>query len=440
MKYSLKLVACLFVFAIMAEFAIADEIVFWTIEEQPDRLAVQEAIAEDFKAATGHTVKVVPVTETDLHTRISAAFAAGALPDVVTNTVQHLLPWSEAGILDISAATEVVEDMGADQFAEGLLGMATIDGEYVSTPHNGSVQFLVYRKDLFEANGLEAPTSFEKMIKAMNKLNNPPEMYGFVAPTKVDENYMMQIVEHLCLANDYSPIADDGRVNKDKKKIKEVLELYKAMVESSPKGELFWKQSRELYLAGKAAMIMWSGALLDELGGLRDSAPVTINDDPTSTELAKNSGFVTAIAGPSNPNGSAIGFCQYFGITTDANTDVAIAFVKFMLDNGYIKYLSMNPENKLPVLNGKLGDWSNLDVGVDRKESLSSIYPEEVINSLIEGLEYGRRWGADNGQLAKSSDVINSKVLSQVFRKYADGELTLDEAADEVIEKIEELM
>ena len=39
-------------------------------------------------------------------------------------------------------------------------------------------------------------------------------------------------------------------------------------------------------------MIIWSPPLLDELGGLRDSAPVTISDDPTTKELAKDTGFV----------------------------------------------------------------------------------------------------------------------------------------------------
>ena len=63
--------------------ASADTIRFWTTEEQPERLARQEALAEQFEAATGHTVEVIPVTETDMGTRTTAAFAAGDLPDVI---------------------------------------------------------------------------------------------------------------------------------------------------------------------------------------------------------------------------------------------------------------------------------------------------------------------------------------------------------------------
>ena len=66
--------------------ASADNIRFWTTEEQPDRLAKQEKMAADFAAASGHTVDVIPVTESDLGTRATAAFAAGDLPDVIYHT------------------------------------------------------------------------------------------------------------------------------------------------------------------------------------------------------------------------------------------------------------------------------------------------------------------------------------------------------------------
>ena len=91
--------------------SIAD-IRFWTTEEQPARLAKQEALAAAFKAKTGIAVEVIPVTESDLGTRATAAFAAGDLPDVIYHTLQYALPWAEAGILDTDAATEVVSSLG----------------------------------------------------------------------------------------------------------------------------------------------------------------------------------------------------------------------------------------------------------------------------------------------------------------------------------------
>ena len=56
-----------FALSLSAVTAVGD-IRFWTTEEQPERLAKQEAMAEAFKAKTGIGVKVIPVTESDLGT------------------------------------------------------------------------------------------------------------------------------------------------------------------------------------------------------------------------------------------------------------------------------------------------------------------------------------------------------------------------------------
>ena len=61
----------------LSAFTAAADIRFWTTEEQPARLAKQQAMAEDFKSKTGIAVEVIPVTEKDLGTRATAAFAAG---------------------------------------------------------------------------------------------------------------------------------------------------------------------------------------------------------------------------------------------------------------------------------------------------------------------------------------------------------------------------
>ena len=176
--------------------AIAD-IRFWTTEEQPARLAKQQAMAESFKAKTGISVEVIPISEKDLGTRATAAFAAGDLPDVIYHTLQYALPWAEAGILDTDAATDIVNSLGKSTFASGALSMAAVDNGVAAVPVDGWTQMVVYRKDLFDKAGLDAPTSYANVEKALKKLHNPPSMYGFVAATKVDENFMSQVLEHV---------------------------------------------------------------------------------------------------------------------------------------------------------------------------------------------------------------------------------------------------
>lgn len=420
----------------------ADTIKFWTMEIQPERMAIQEQLAAEFKAASGHTVEVIPVEEAEIATRTTAAFAAGDLPDVLNHTVQHLLPFADAGILDTAAATDVVESLGVGSYAEGAVNMAKSNGEIVSVPTDGWTQLVVYRSDLFEENGLSAPKTFADIEAAIAKLHNPPEMYGFVAATKIDETYMMQLIEHISLAAGYSPVNADGSINEDTSKLEDVLKFYKVIADASPKGELFWKQSREQYLDGKAAMIIWSPSLLDELGGLRDSAPVTFAEDTTSKELAEKTGFVTVFAGPGNSAGAAYADVRYLGITADANTDVAAEFVEYVLSAGYGHWLSQAPEGKFPVRKGDAEGstnyeelWSTLPVGVDRKAPLGAIYPKSVIDDIVAGLAVGNRWGVESGNLATASKLVNARVMSQVIRQYIDGDLSLEDAMKSIVEK-----
>ncbi|MEY3045240.1 MAG: ABC transporter substrate-binding protein [bacterium] len=409
--------------------AFAQSLRFWTTEEQPDRLAKQEQMAADFKSQTGVSVEVIPISEKDLGTRATAAFAAGDLPDVIYHPLQYALPWAESGLLDTEAATEVIYGLRASTFSPGALDMAAIRGGYASVPVDGWTQLVVYRKDLFEAHGLNPPNSYANIEAALEKLHNPPSMYGFVAPNKIDEAFMSQVLEHVFLSNGVSPVNQQGLQELDEKATVEVLNFYKKIQDASPEGELFWKQSREMFFAGQAAMIIWSPFILDELAGLRDSAPPTINSDPTSKELASKTGVITTLAGPSNPDGAAWADIRYFGITADADTDNAMEFVRFSMTDGYVQTLSIAPEGKFPVRRGDsknpglyLDAWSKLPVGVDRKAPLADLYPAEVISSIAAGLETANRWGVREGQLALASKIVNAKVLNRLVREFIDGE------------------
>ena len=177
-------------------------------------------------------------------------------------------------------------------------------------------------------------------------------------------------------------------------------------------------------------MIIWSPFILDELAGLRDSAPPTITDDPTSNKLASMTGVVTNFSGPSNPDGAAWGDIRYFGITSDADTDAAMDFVKFSMDEGYGQTLSIAPEGKFPVRAGtaeeptKFKDlWATLPVGVDRKAPLGDLYEASMIDEIVGGLDVAQRWGVAEGQLSLASKIINSQAINRVVRQYIDDEI-----------------
>ena len=414
------------------------DIKFWTTEVQPARMAKQEEMAKAFEAKTGIKVEVIPVEEKDLGTRATAAAAAGDLPDVIYHTLQYVLPWAEAGILDVDANNAVVKDLGKDTFAPGALNMAKKGSKIAAVPVDGWTQMVVYRKDLFDNADLAPPTSYANIVAAVEKLSKQNGMFGFVAATKTDENFMSQVLEHVLLANGVNVVKKDG-IRKQGKKLKASLEFYKVIANASPPGELYWKQSRELYFAGKTPMIIWSPFIMDELAGLRDSAPPTINSDPTSGELASKTGFITNLSGPNNKKGAAWADVRYFGITADADTEEASAFIKYSMDEGYTSTLSIAPEGKFPVRRGNSSDanaftkaWSKLPVGVDRKAPLTDLYSADVINNIVAGLDTASRWGVKEGELSRASKIINAQFLNRITREYIDDQISVDEAVDKI--------
>ncbi len=78
------------------------------------------------------------------------------------------------------------------------------------------------------------------------------------------------------------------------------------------------------------------------MAGLRDSAPPTINDDPQSRELASKTAVITTLAGPSNPDGAAWADVRYFGVSSDADADSAIAFIEY----SYVRRLRADPVDR----------------------------------------------------------------------------------------------
>ena len=137
---------------------------------------------------------------------------------------------------------------------------------------------------------------------------------------------------------------------------------------------------------------------------------------------------MTTFSGPSNPDGAAWGDMRYFGITADADTDAAMQFVEYSMNEGYTATLSIAPEGKFPVRRGTAEDpdmftaaWAGLDVGVDRRAPLSDLYAQEMIDEIVGGLDVAQRWGVEDGQLALASRIINSQIINRLVREYMDG-------------------
>jgi multiple sugar transport system substrate-binding protein len=414
------------------------ELSFWTTEIEPKRMAIQKNLARRFAETTGIHVEIIPVGESELPTRVLASAAANALPDVIFVPLDFVISWAEEGILDRKAATAVIKRVGVDTFAAGPLNLATVEAGWAAVPADGWGQLLLFRKDLFASRApgklLGTPDAWEKILAAVQALHDPPKVWGIEVGTDPAQVYTQQVFEQFALSNGARLVNHHtGKVDLYTPEFIQTLKFYKRLAAFTPPGDIYWRQTREDYLGGRAAMIMWSPFILDEMAGLRDSVPITVRG--LAKPLHEITGFVTAFQGPLGVEPVQWGQVSYFGITVGASTN-ALKWIHFLLSDGYLNWLSMAPEGKFPVRPRFVNGWKNLEIGVDRRSKISDLYSEDVIEAIITGVDTFDRWGFGVGKGACVGQVYGTKTLIRILRRYLDGEITAEAAAKQMTEAV----
>ena len=137
------------------------------------------------------------------------------------------------------------------------------------------------------------------------------------------------------------------------------------------------------------------------------------------------------------PKGAAqYGQINYLGITRDADGPKAEKWVKFLLTDGYLKWLSMAAEGKLPLRKGTpvspnrfIDGWIELEFGATTRAKISRYYGMEMVKSLIAGVDRFDRWGFAEGKGALVSKLYGTKIIPEILKRFLDGELNAEQAA-----------
>jgi multiple sugar transport system substrate-binding protein len=312
------------------------------------------------------------------------------------------------------------------------------NGKPVAVPSDSWTQLLVYRKDLFAKAGLAAPTTFEAIQAAAATLTTEG-MAGIVAATEPGDSFTQQTFEYLAVANHCQLVDQAGTITLTSKPCVDTFQFYVGLIRSgSVQGGQDAISTRAAYLAGKAAMVIWSSFLLDELAGLSNDARPTCpqcHRDPSF--LAKTSGIVTAITGPHGSQPSQFGELTCFAITKNANPDAA-KLVQFMMNDGYLDWLALAPEGKVPVRTGttdqpdKFTDaWTHLETGVERSKPLSELYPPEVLKVLTTSTDTMNRWGFLQGQGRLVGAQLATLPIPKALAAALNGSLSTAAAAEQ---------
>ncbi|MFI6265909.1 ABC transporter substrate-binding protein [Micromonospora sp. NPDC051006] len=421
------------------------KITVWSLEDVADRVTATKAIIADFTAKTGVQVELVTVNEDQFPALIASSAAAGELPDVVGSvSLAGIRTLAGNELLHPDANGEIVEQLGRQTFSARALELTADDGRQLSVPSDGWGQLLVYRKDLFDAAGLPVPDTYEKIAAAAARLNTGG-MAGITAATAPGDVFTQQTFEHLALANGCQLTDDAGGVTLDSPQCVEAFRFYGDLMRtSSVRGAQDVDTTRATYFAGKAAMLIWSPFILDELAGLRnDAKPTCPQCQADATFLAKNSGFVTAIKGPNGAQPAQYGEISSWAVLDGAAAESAKTFVAYMLDDGYPRWFGMSPEGRFPVRKGTTGDpekfhtaWNTSQAGVDAKKPLADVYGEPVLDTLRTSPDTFQRWGLTQGQGKLVGAILGElpvpKALADVVAGKSDAQAAAGRAKKDV--------
>jgi multiple sugar transport system substrate-binding protein len=424
-----------------------DPLTVWTLENLPDRLAVQEEIAAAFTGSSGVEVELVAVDPNQFNQLLISSAAAGRLPDVIGALPLagvQLLATNE--LVDRELTAGVVEGLGAGTFSEHALELTRDGDAQVAVPSDGWAQMLVYRKDLFDAAGLAAPETYDDILAAAQELDSP-ELAGFVGATVPNDAFTQQTFEHLALGNGCQLVDDAGEVTIDSDACVGSFAFYDQLISDySVTGAQDVDTTRAAYFAGQSAMVVWSSFILDEMAGLRaDALPTCPECAADPAFLARNSGVVTAISGPDGDRPAQFGEIVSWAVTADAQP-AAADFVTYMMEDGYEQWIGFSPEGKVPTRQGTAEEptrfidaWATLPAGVDTKAPLADFYPAEVLDALRNAPDSISPWGIPQGQGALIGASLGELPVPQAIAAMTGGEVDPSGAAQQAAEALREI-
>lgn len=143
-------------------------ITFWVMGgDTPDEL--REYLKDEYKAATGGTLTIEEQSWGDALTKLANQLPdAKNTPDVteIGNTWSPTFTTSGA----FSDLSGVYDDLGGEDLLQSFVDIGTVDGAQYALPYYFGSRYITYRKDIWEAAGLDVPSTLEQFNEDVKTL------------------------------------------------------------------------------------------------------------------------------------------------------------------------------------------------------------------------------------------------------------------------------
>lgn len=231
-----------------------------------------EAMAEEFEAAHPDIdIIIEDVAWGALQQRLTTDIAGGTAPDISIIGTRWLVDFVENDIVE--PLDSYMTDEFKGRFIETFMAPSTIDGQVMGLPVAASARAMYYNKGLLEQAGVEAPTTWDELKAASEKVSALGEdIHGFGlqggGDTETDAYWYYSLWSH------GGDIIVDGESGVGSKQAIQAASVYKDLVDSGltqPGVTNYNRQDIESMLKqGKVGMIL-SGPWLR--GQMKEEAP-----------------------------------------------------------------------------------------------------------------------------------------------------------------------
>jgi multiple sugar transport system substrate-binding protein len=358
-----------------------------------------DKFAKEWGDKNGVKVRVDHIPHLELPARMAAEFAAGAGHDIIMNASSILTRLYYKSLLDL---TDVYEGIGKKYggWIPAAKPLVEVEGRYYGIPMFYILLPMIYRKDLFDANNLKAPDTYELARVAARTLKAKGHPAGIQFSQCADANLNWRSL----LFSFGGGEADGDNVLLDSKETREALRFAKALFDEGMTPEVFsWDDASDnRFLASGVGC--W----------IHDAISAYRTTEDTNPDVFKNCVVGMEPAGPAGKRVSVSSANVYMVWKFSKNPQGAKDFLTFWADNdkegmvqsrGYnMPYLVGNTAKPMPV------------IGSDPKLQILQDFPKIVAF-----------YGYPGAFTTPIQEVVNLYVLPDMFTRVARGQ-NIDEA------------
>ena len=146
------------------------------------------------------------------------------------------------------------------------------------------------------------------------------------------------------------------------------------------------------------------------------------------------------------PRRASFSELTYLGITSAADRDAAAAFARYWFSDGYLTWLGVNPERKIPLRRGTTDApdafavaWRTLPLTPDGPD-VAELFGVDVVADIQAQVETADRWAFRVGQGRLMTAIYEDLTLSLVLQELLSGYFTSSYAIIDAYNRVTDLI